>query len=98
MELPYEASGTIAAPDAKLEGNKLTCRAVASRDVNALMIVVTYDSDGRAMEVKSKQVSLLAGVACDEYAVTLRAAYRYRVYLIDATTFAPLGKCWDYHN
>ena len=45
----YEPDWT-ASVSAKLEGSKMTCRVIASKAVDAVVIVATYDADGRVLE------------------------------------------------
>jgi hypothetical protein len=100
VPLAYEPAALAAAADAKLskDGKTLTCRAVASRAVSAVMVAATYDQSGRMLESRTEKLSLIQGVPATFDMTLTKAAYRCCVYLVDAQTYVPLCKCWDYHE
>ena len=81
---------------AKLEGKKLTYSITASKSLSAVAVIMTYDEDGRPLECYAESVTPRLNVST-EFSKTLRLdAYTYRVFLVDARTYAPLCACWEY--
>ncbi len=94
----YEPEWTTSA-SAKLsqDGKTLTCCVVTPKSVNAMAIVAAYDASGRMLECYTENVTPRPNLAA-QFSVTFRnAAYRYCVFLVSASTCAPIGKPWEYH-
>ena len=62
-----------------------------------MAIVAAYDASGRMLECYTENVTPRPNLAA-QFSVTFRnAAYRYCVFLVSASTCAPIGKPWEYH-
>jgi len=67
--------------------------ATVNAPANTALVAASYDTNGRMLDVKTKFLN--EEIDEEQIRINVAAGARYRLMLVDGTTFAPLCEAWD---